>query len=661
MQVRRLTLVLGLLLALSGVFGRTPPTSLATTAKLDAALLQQLNSAARAPALIVLSQQADTRWTATLPTKQAKGRAVVAALRAQADRDQPALVAVLADRGISVQRFLSVNALAAEIDLATAHMLAARPDVARIVADPSVQRVEPVATTNKSRAAPTQIEWNIKYVNAPQVWALGYTGQGIVVAGEDTGVYWNHAALQQRYRGWNGTTADHNYNWHDAIRSDIGAGNDNVCGRPSATPCDDFSHGTHTIGSIVGVDGTYNIGVAPGATWIACRNMDNGDGNAATYIECIDWMLAPYPLGGTIAQGDPDRAPDIINNSWGCPPSEGCSATPADLIGQSILNVVNAGILFVASAGNAGPGCGTVKDPPAIYPESFTVGAHNASGTIAGFSSRGPVAYNGTTRIGPDLTAPGVDVVSAINSDNGYASAQGTSMAAPHVAGVAALLWSARPELRGQVALTRRIVQETATPTTASVSCGGMLGSSIPNNTYGYGKVNALAAIQTTLQGNITVNGAPATGATLTITAPTLQLVSTTGAYSTTLPTGTYTVTAQVAGFAPQSATVSVASGTVTTQDFAFVGGSLQGSVSVNGKPAQSAVTLRFSSDALTFTLPVTSTYQQMLQSGTYTVTAELNGLPLQRTQVTITNGVTSTRSFQLTVYWSYLPFLVRD
>src|SRR5205085_7688764 len=101
-----------------------------------------------------------------------------------------------------------------------------------------------------------------------------------------------------------------------------------VCGTDSVLPCDDSGHGTHTMGTAVGSDGgTNKIGMAPGAKWIGCRNMDRGVGTPARYIECMEFFLAPYPVGGTPAQGDPNLAPDITTNSWGCPPSEGCSAT----------------------------------------------------------------------------------------------------------------------------------------------------------------------------------------------------------------------------------------------------------------------------------------------------------------------------------------------
>ena len=294
---------------------------------------------------------------------------------------------------------------------------------------------------------PETIEPGIAYTHAPDVWALGFRGQGITVAGADTGQRWTHNALKPHYRGWDGVTADHNYNWHDSIHDSIG----NPCGNDSPFPCDDNGHGTHTIGTAIGDDGMGNqIGMAPGARWIGCRNMDQGNGTPARYIECMEWFLAPYPIGG--GQGDPLRAPDITSNSWVCPPSEGCSA---NTLQAAVEAQAAAGIMMVAGAGNDGPTCSTVMYPPAIYAASYTVGALNTgTDNIASFSSRGPVTIDGSNRIKPDITAPGTGTRSSYNtSDNAYVSLSGTSMATPHIAGAMTLLWCARPNLRHNISV----------------------------------------------------------------------------------------------------------------------------------------------------------------------------------------------------------------
>ena len=175
-----------------------------------------------------------------------------------------------------------------------------------------------------------------------------------------------HNALKPQYRGWNGSTANHNYNRHDSIHSGGGA-----CGPNRVEPCDDHGHGTHTTGTAAGFDGgTNQIGVAPGAKWIGCRNMDVGNGTPATYTECFQFFIAPTDLNGQNL--DPTLRPYVMNNSWGCPPSEGCAA---DTLRTIIENTEAAGIFVEASAGNSGSSCSTVSDPPAIYAASYSTGA----------------------------------------------------------------------------------------------------------------------------------------------------------------------------------------------------------------------------------------------------------------------------------------------
>jgi subtilisin family serine protease len=306
-------------------------------------------------------------------------------------------------------------------------------------------------------------------VRAPEVWAAGFTGQGVVIGGQDTGYQWDHPALKGKYRGWNGVSADHNYNWHDAIHSGGG-----VCGADSPEPCDDTNHGTHTMGTMVGDDGGGNqVGVAPGATWMGCRNMNQGNGTPATYSECFQWFIAPTDLANQ--NPDPTRAPHVINNSWSCPPSEGCN--PASL--QTVVeNTRAAGIVVVVSAGNAGSACSTVNDPPGIYDASFSVGSTTigAGDPISGFSSRGPVTVDGSNRLKPDLSAPGSNVRSSVPG-GGYSSFSGTSMASPHVVGVVGLFLSAFPALRGQVAVIESTLTGTALPRTSTQTCGGIPGS----------------------------------------------------------------------------------------------------------------------------------------------------------------------------------------
>ena len=218
--------------------------------------------------------------------------------------------------------------------------------------------------------------------------------------------------------------------------------------------------------------------------------MDEGNGTPARYIECMEFFLAPYPIGG--GQGDPTKAPDITINSWGCPASEGCSA---NTLQAAVEAQAAAGIMMVVAAGNSGSACSTVSDPPSFYAASYTVGALNTgTDTIAGFSSRGPVTADGSNRIKPDITAPGTGTRSCSNSgDSAYTTASGTSMATPHISGAMALLWSAIPSLRHQITDSRDALNNSAV-FISSTQCGT---AGPPNNVYGWGRIDIFAAVGT--------------------------------------------------------------------------------------------------------------------------------------------------------------------
>lgn len=451
-------------------------------------------SSGSSEALIVLSEQANLSGADSLATKAEKGQYVYSAMRQVAERTQAPLRQMLKDRGIPFTSYYSVNMIKVRGDLNTLYEVAGRDEVLRIEANPLVKsgipdansalRAASLANVTAPQTPTGGIEWNVQRVNAPQVWAMGYKGQGIVVAGADTGVQWDHIALKSHYRGWNGSTVNHSYNWHDATPAH------------SPTPVDPQFHGTFTMSEIVGDDGKGNqVGVAPGAKWIACRNMDkNGVGTPASYIECFDFLLAPYPFGHP-ELAKPAMAPDVINNSWACPPSEGCSV--ATLL-PAINALRQAGIFVVAAAGNSGPTCSSVNQPPAIYDNATSVGSTNSLDYISRFSSRGPVTADGSRRLKPEIVAPGENIRAAIPYNNMYQGYwSGTSMAAPHIAGAVALLWQAKPaKYNGNVAATENILVQTASHTTSTQSCGSFNGGAIPNAVFGYGLLNILRAVQ---------------------------------------------------------------------------------------------------------------------------------------------------------------------
>ncbi len=461
------------------VFGVSASVPSPSESKLAAKLAEVLRRQGQADLLVVLKEQTDLTEAANFATQVERGRFVYERLVQTAERSQRELRAYLDSQGVKYRAHYLVNLVAIpQADAPLVRALARRNDVARIELNPRIKNHLFQIETENDAPSQTDVLWNLKMINADQVWALGLTGKGVVVAGADTGVAWQHAALLKRYRG--GERADHNYNWHDAVD-----------GTPE--PIDPDGHGTITLGVAVGDDGErMRTGVAYESQWIGCRNMEQGGfGTPERYIGCMEFFMAPYPIGGNpMKDGDPSKAPQVINNSWGCPPQEGCAP---ETLKEAVERVRAAGILFVAAAGNEGPNCRSIATPPAIYSAAFTVGATNRNDEIARFSSRGPVSFLNENRIGPDVSAPGVGVRGPIPGDR-YISASGTSLAAPHVAGIAALIFQAAPHLKGRVEIVENLLRQTSLDRPGT-DCGG----DRPDNTYGWGRIDALAAVKAAL------------------------------------------------------------------------------------------------------------------------------------------------------------------
>lgn len=455
--------------------------------KVESTVLEDASSG-QTEYLVFLNHQADLDYAEQLNSKQEKGEFVVKRLKSTAENTQKPILDFLTTQGVDHRPFWITNMIWVQSDYAVLEEVARRSDTSKIYSDQNYAvefpETDPYPDITDRSLSPGGIQWNITKVNAPLVWDAGFSGQGVVIGGQDTGYDWDHPALRDKYRGWNGTTVDHNFNWHDAIHTGGG-----ICGPDTSEPCDDYSHGTHTMGTMVGDDGEGNqIGVAPGAKWIGCRNMDQGDGKASTYIECFQWFVQPTDLNNQ--NGNTALAPHVINNSWYCPPEEECTW---DSLQEVVNNTRAAGIVVVTSAGNEGyNGCGSVRFPPAIYESSFSIGATDQNDDIASFSSRGPSGF--TNLLKPNVSAPGVGIYSS-TPDSDYKKASGTSMASPHVSGLVALLISARPDLAGKVEQIETLIEQNAVPLTSSENCGGVSGDEIPNNTYGWGRIDALNTI----------------------------------------------------------------------------------------------------------------------------------------------------------------------
>ena len=463
----------------------------------------------RADLYVIAAGWPDLSAALGLSTKEAKTRFVVERLRGFSDAAQSALRQGLRERGLIYQDVWLDNAL--RVRRATAQdldWLAARSDLILVDVDAQLDVVAPPprvgavwhpaalrwqalfgpSFADRLRAdtqpAASGVAWGVARIGAPELWARGITGQGVVVADLDTGVRWDHAALASHYRGWVAGWAQHAGNWFDPVGY-------------TDSPEDVSGHGTHTAGIMIGDDGRGNqIGVAPGATWIGCRNMSGAQGIGAVslYLMCFQFALAPTGLAGE--NPDPGQAADITSNSWACDPGFGeAGCDRPDALARALDALRLAGVLVVVSNGNSGAaGCNSVTLAPATMAGGLAVGAYQATGEVARFSSRGPSPMGGVIK--PDVVAPGVDILSAaVGNRNAYRLASGTSMAAPHVAGAAALLISAAPYLRGNVAEIEAILRQTARPMPVTETCGVAAGSARPNNTTGYGAIDAPAAV----------------------------------------------------------------------------------------------------------------------------------------------------------------------
>jgi subtilisin family serine protease len=408
---------------------------------------------------VIMKDQADLSDLVFFGTDVAARRAeTYRRLVALADRSQAALRRDLTRLFLPFTPFYLVNAVEVAGDPATGAWLARRPDVDRVLLNPTLPaippHVDPLARVSAVDGGPQP---NIRAIGADKVWATGITGTGVVIGIADSGADGRHPVLRGAFRGSDDS-------WYDPWNG-------------SRFPADDSGHGTHVLGSAVGTNG---IGVAPGARWIGCVDLPRDLGDPASYLRCLQFMLAPFPYGGDpLRDGRPDRAADILINSWSCATPNGCDV---DALQPAIRALTRAGIFVIAATAVGGPACGGFGVPPIRYPETFTVGAATLSGAVAEFANRGPGQTGRAARglPGPDLVAPGVDVLSALPG-GGYGTMTGTAMAAPHVAGTVALLWQANPRLVGDIIRTRDLLTRTATTVPGSAGCGDEAGAGFVN------------------------------------------------------------------------------------------------------------------------------------------------------------------------------------
>lgn len=441
--------------------------------KIEPKVWADLKTNGKATFFVLLKEQADARAAQGISDWKARGEYVVNMLKSVATRTQKPLIDTLVKKAdAEIQAFWVTNIIQVTTgDPRLIQELAARTDVAALAADEPAEIPEPMVEGEDP--TPQAIPWNVHQVRADDVWTqFNVRGEGIVVANIDTGVQYDHPALATKYRGRNKDGSyDHNYNWFNPAGG---------CPDPS-TPCGNPAHGTPTMGSMVGDDGDVNqIGVAPDARWIAAKGCAGASCPTAALLRSGQWMLAPTDSNGENPR--PEMRPHIINNSWG-----GGTGT---FYQAMVQNWRNAGIFPVFASGNPGSACGRAS-APAIYPESLAVGATSQTENIASFSGRGPAPPAFGSIIKPDVAAPGSGVRSSVTGSR-YGNMSGTSMAAPHAVGVIALLWSANRDLVGDVDTTFDVIQSSAR-FRSSAQCGS---EGPPDNVYGWGIIDALAAVQ---------------------------------------------------------------------------------------------------------------------------------------------------------------------
>ena len=397
-------------------------------------------------ALIMLEGQVDIaaldqQLYAQKATVHERAYIVITTLREKARETQDAIFSFLASKSSDeVAEFYGLwvaNMIVVEAAPSLLFQLSERTDVAFLQLDGVLERDKPVSAT-PSRSIPNGVEPGVLAINAHKMWEAGYTGNGVIVMNIDTGVDGNHPAFNYKWRGTHVPTWQA---WFDPNTN-------------TTFPTDCDSHGSHTIGTMAGLEPATNdtIGVATGAEWIAAKTLCAGT-HTSFSIAAFQWAMDPDSNASTI-----DDMPIAIGNSWWDPNITG--STQCDPAQNPYINVIAAveavGIAVVFSAGNSGPGTSTITRPKNVNTDEvhfWATGAVDGNNLIASFSSRGPVISQCITGvpsldIKPEASAPGVSVRSAVLSGN-YGLKSGTSMACPHVVGALALLKEAHPTRTG--------------------------------------------------------------------------------------------------------------------------------------------------------------------------------------------------------------------
>ncbi len=426
---------------------------------------------------VVFDKQIDFRafervQEASRSTFQERAKKLLTELSKQAEETHPYWIGQFKKIGgidpSSIKRHQIVNAISLNASASAIRQLAALPGIIWIGENVPLQRIQEVdAAPAPTSLDPSSREKGLTAIGAPDMWRLGYTGYNRLAFIADTGTDPTHPAIRQQY---NGLVRSSRESWYSFEQN--------------AGPYDCNRHGTHVTGTVLGLDKLLKdtIGVAFNARWIA-GDILCGIGTEDN-IGAFEWALNP--------DGDPETTsdiPDVINNSWYDPSLDTLDCYSVYV---PILQALEAaGVAVIFSAGNEGPGPGTITQPHNISIDelnAFTVGALNGNGVnlgIASFSSNGPshCPGEGSIKIKPEVSAPGVQVRSCVPG-NTYALLSGTSMAAPHVCGAILLLKEAFPTLGGKE--LKHALYHTCRD----------LGDAGEDNRYGMGLINVYDAFQ---------------------------------------------------------------------------------------------------------------------------------------------------------------------
>ena len=398
----------------------------------------------------------------SLPTQSARYTAALNRLTEEQGASQATILGYLhglesSGRVRNIKPHWIANIIEAEIAADDLAGIVSHPSVEIIAERPMLVSIEPDKDQSISLAA--AIGDNLKLINADNAWQAGYTGAGRLVCSFDTGINGTHVALQSKWKGNDGDSAAA---WFDPVYNETAP--HVINGSP---------HGTHVMGIMVGSNAADTVGVALGAKWISAGVVDVP---GASLLDAFEWAANP--------DGDPNTisdVPDVINHSWGAL-SVGCS----DMWYDAIENCEALGIVNIFACGNEGPTTSSIRNPAVRANDSldcFAVGNINSTTpiTIANNSSRGPsTCLFGAIK--PNVVAPGQAIRSSYGT--GYTPLSGTSMAAPHVSGLVALLRQKNPN--ATVTQIKTAILNTAADFTLT---------GLPNNTYGWGVIDCMAAL----------------------------------------------------------------------------------------------------------------------------------------------------------------------